>query len=75
MVGNNLERDIAGANRLGLISVFFHWSERRRTTPETEDEAPDHTVHSPQELRALLADLDRPSPPSGPRQVAKTLGR
>ena len=31
MVGNNLERDIAGANRLGLISVFLHWTERRRT--------------------------------------------
>lgn len=75
MVGNNLERDIAGANRLGLISVFFHWSERRRTTPETEDEAPDYTVRSAQELRALLADLDHPSPSSGPRQTATPLRR
>ena len=28
MVGNNLERDIKGANRLGLISVFLSWSLR-----------------------------------------------
>ncbi len=75
MVGNNLERDIAGANRLGLTSIFFHWNERRRTTPETEDETPDYTVQSTQELRALLADLDQPSPSSGLRQAAKTLGR
>jgi HAD superfamily hydrolase (TIGR01549 family) len=54
MVGNHLERDIAGANRLGLVSVFFHWNERRRTTPETPDEEPDYTVHSADELRALL---------------------
>jgi FMN phosphatase YigB (HAD superfamily) len=31
MVGNNLERDVVGANRLGLISVFFHWNDRRRS--------------------------------------------
>jgi len=75
MVGNNLERDIAGANRLGLISVLFHWNERRRTTPETEDEAPDYTVHSAQELRTLLASLNHPSPAPGLRQVATTLRR
>ena len=72
MVGNNLERDIAGANRLGLISVFFHTSERRRTTPETEDETPDYTVHSAQELRGLLSDLDRAPPETGRRQPTAT---
>ncbi|MGC9522847.1 MAG: HAD-IA family hydrolase, partial [Anaerolineae bacterium] len=58
MVGNHLARDIAGANGLGLISVFFHGNERRRTTPNTADEVPDHTVHSAEELRALLTQLD-----------------
>ncbi|MCJ7548729.1 MAG: HAD family hydrolase [Anaerolineae bacterium] len=67
MVGNNLERDIAGANRLGLISVFFHWNERRRTTPEIEDETPDYTVRSAPELRALLTKLDQTSPALGLR--------
>jgi len=59
MVGNNLERDIAGANRLGLISVFFHVNERRRTQPLTGDETPRHTVTSAHGLVALIERLDR----------------
>ena len=59
MMGNNLERDIVGANRLGLISVFFHINERRRTRPLTEDEAPRYTVTSAHELIALIERLDR----------------
>lgn len=62
MVGNNLERDVVGAKRLGLISVFFHWSDRRRTVPQNGDEQADYTVHSPQELLALIDQLEnRPS--------------
>lgn len=57
MVGNNLERDIVGANRLGLIPVFFHWNERRRTQPLTADETPRDTVTSAQELVELVARL------------------
>ena len=59
MVGNNLERDIAGANRLGLISVFFHWNERRRTQPLTADEMPRYTVTSARELTELVERLER----------------
>jgi len=55
MVGNNLERDIVGANRLGLISIFFHWNERRRTQPLTADEMPRYTVTSARELTELVA--------------------
>lgn len=57
MVGNNLERDIAGANRLGLVSIFLHWNERRRTTVESADEQPTYTVRSVAELQALLTRL------------------
>ncbi len=57
MVGNNLERDIVGANRLGLISVFFHWTERRRTQPLTAEETPRHTVTSAEEMITLVANL------------------
>ena len=57
MVGNNLERDIAGANRLGLISVFFHWNERRRTQPLTVEETPRYTVTSTRELVELVSSL------------------
>ena len=58
MVGNNLPRDIVGANRLGLISVFFYWNDRRRGVPESEDERPTYVVHSAQELVALIERLD-----------------
>jgi len=57
MVGNNLERDILGANRLGLRSVFFHANERRRTVPDSLDEVPRHTVATAQELLDLVAAL------------------
>jgi putative hydrolase of the HAD superfamily len=57
MVGNNLERDIVGANRLGLISVYFHWNDRRRSQPLTEDEVPRYTVTSALELVTLIETL------------------
>lgn len=57
MVGNNLERDIVGANGLGLRSVFFHVNERRRTIAMNRAEAPRHTVTSAQELLDLVAAL------------------
>ena len=58
MVGNNLERDIVGANRLGLISVFFHWNERRRTQPLSVEETPRYTVTSARELAELVERLE-----------------
>jgi FMN phosphatase YigB (HAD superfamily) len=57
MFGNNLERDIAGANRLGLISVFFHWNERRRTQPLTADEMPRYTIGSAAEMVELITRI------------------
>jgi FMN phosphatase YigB (HAD superfamily) len=57
MVGNNLERDIVGANRLGLISVFFHWNERRRTQPLTADEMPRYKIGSAVELTELITRI------------------
>jgi len=59
MVGNNLETDVAGANRLGMISVYFGWNDRRRTEPISEDEKPDYTVSSLDEMLCLIETLDR----------------
>jgi putative hydrolase of the HAD superfamily len=59
MVGNNLERDVAGANRVGLISVFAHFTARRRAHSLDADEIPRHTVTSAAELRALIASLEQ----------------
>jgi putative hydrolase of the HAD superfamily len=58
MVGNNLERDIVGANRLGLISIFFHWNDQRRSQPLTAEEEPRYTVSSIEELASLVDGLD-----------------
>ncbi|MCX6032746.1 MAG: HAD-IA family hydrolase [Chloroflexi bacterium] len=57
MVGNNLERDVVGANRLGLISVFYHLNDRRRAYALIPDEVPRYTVTSAAELRDLIARL------------------
>ena len=58
MVGNNLTRDVRGANQLGLISVWFAWNERYPLEPADEEERPRYQVGSADELRALLAALD-----------------
>ena len=58
MVGNNLERDIAGANALGLISVWLDWAPRRSKTPADALEVPDYTIKSPLELLGVLDRLE-----------------
>ena len=58
MVGNNLERDVVGANRLGLISVFFHSNERRRTRPLTAEEQPRATATTARELLNVIDQLE-----------------
>ncbi len=56
MVGNNLERDILGANRLGLRSVYFHVNDRRRSVPLIPEERPCHTVTTAAELLNLIGE-------------------
>jgi FMN phosphatase YigB (HAD superfamily) len=58
MVGNNLERDVVGANRLGLISILFHWNDRRRSQPLAAEEEPRYRVTSAQELVSLIDTLN-----------------
>ena len=58
MIGNNLKKDIAGANRQGLISVWLDWSPRYFHTVEEPDWQPDYTVHTPEELLTLIHRLE-----------------
>ena len=58
MIGNNLKKDIAGANRMGLTSIWLDWSPRYFHTAEQPDWQPDYTVHTPQELIPLLHRLN-----------------
>ncbi|HEX6972621.1 MAG TPA: HAD family hydrolase, partial [Limnochordia bacterium] len=59
MVGNNLARDIAGARRAGLFSVWCHWNDRYPVTPAGPDEAPDRTIQGLPELLPLIEEIDR----------------
>lgn len=54
MIGNNLDRDILGANRAGHPSVFFNWSPRRRRVPNGPQDTPTLQVSS---LSALVPTL------------------
>lgn len=58
MIGNNLKKDVAGANRMGLTSIWLDWSPRYFHTVEEPDWQPDYTVHTPAELLPLLRRLD-----------------
>lgn len=58
MVGNNLERDIVGANRFGITSVFIKWSPRYPMEPKNEEEVPDYIIHKPLELLDLVEKLE-----------------
>ncbi len=58
MIGNNLKKDIAGANRQGLISVWLDWSPRYFHTFEEADWKPDYIVKTPAELIPLLHALE-----------------
>lgn len=58
MVGNNLERDIAGANALGITSVWIDWAPRRSKIPAGPQEVPCHTIKTPLGLLDLLDRLE-----------------
>lgn len=58
MVGNNLERDIAGANAMGLTSVLLTYSPRYRMQPNDPCEIPDYVIALPSQLPLLLEHLE-----------------
>jgi putative hydrolase of the HAD superfamily len=57
MVGNNLARDIRGANALGLISVWLVWNQRYPTSPADDAEQPRFQVSTAADLEDLLMAL------------------
>jgi putative hydrolase of the HAD superfamily len=58
MVGNHLERDIKGANALGMISVWLDWAPRRSKTPAEDLERPAFTIRTPLDLLAVLEQIE-----------------
>jgi putative hydrolase of the HAD superfamily len=58
MVGNNLERDIKGANLVGMVSVWIDWAPRRSKVPAEPAEVPRYTIRQPEELLAVIAQVE-----------------
>ena len=59
MIGNNLERDIKGANDLGIISVWLDWSPRRSKVPADTSEEPQYTIKKPLDLIGIIDLLEK----------------
>lgn len=59
MVGNNLSRDIKGANDCGLTSIFFSWSDRRTRLPAEASEVPDFVITAIDDLPPLLDRIEQ----------------
>ena len=57
MIGNNLKRDILGANAFGIRSILLSWSPRYDMTPKNEEEEPTYVVSTPDELPALIESM------------------
>lgn len=58
MVGNNLSRDIKGANSMGITSVFLDWTPRYPKVPSDKSEVPDYIISTPLELLDLVEQLN-----------------
>jgi putative hydrolase of the HAD superfamily len=60
MVGNNLSRDVCGANRCGLVSVWLRHNRRYPLEPASPDERPRLEASGFAELADVLERLARP---------------
>lgn len=59
MVGNNLKRDMVGANRFGIRSVHLCWSDRYPAVPADSEENPTYCIHRPTELLPIVDEIER----------------
>lgn len=59
MLGNHLGRDIKGANRLGMISVWLDWAPRRHKVPRDKSEEPQFKINTPLQLLKVIAQLEQ----------------
>lgn len=58
MVGNNIRRDVLGANRFGIRSVLLTWSRKYTYVAETPEMEPDFRIAAPAELLPLIHRLE-----------------
>ena len=58
MIGNNVKRDIRGANRFGIRSVLIDWSARRPYVEELPEDHFTYRIHTPEEILPLVRRLE-----------------
>ncbi|TAH68844.1 MAG: HAD family hydrolase [Anaerolineaceae bacterium] len=58
MIGNNVKKDILGANQYGITSVLIDWSPRYDMIPKNEEQTPNYIIHTPEELLPLVEKLN-----------------
>jgi FMN phosphatase YigB (HAD superfamily) len=57
MVGNRIDADIVGANRIGMRSVRFKWNDRYQERISNGDEKPNFVIQSLLELLGILSSI------------------
>ncbi len=57
MVGNRIDADIVGANRIGMKSVWFRWNDRYEEIISSEDARPDFIINSLSQLPGILSSI------------------
>lgn len=54
MVGNRVDTDIVGGNRMGMKTVLLKWNKRYNERITSDEEKPAHTINSLRELLLVL---------------------
>jgi len=57
MVGNRIDADIVGANRIGMKSVWFKWNNRYEDKIDSQEERSDFIIKELAELPQLLSSI------------------
>lgn len=59
MIGNNIRKDVAGANEFGITSIWLDWSPRYFHTVEKPIEQADYVIKTPDELIGIIEKLEK----------------
>ncbi|GFP21300.1 putative hydrolase of the HAD superfamily [Candidatus Hakubella thermalkaliphila] len=55
--GDRIEKDVVGANRMGIVSILCKWNDRYPEQIKGEMEKPTYSIHSLKELPQILSEM------------------